>query len=173
MIISGFHLGVGLGIRTDRPTPASVISYSRLYANGDVTSYSDAYVTLNYSKITPNNIVLFSYNNLVFKANEDGSVFARSLTLKDKNNVENFKVASNGYVYARQIEVKGSGNFPDYVFNEEYDLMALQDLEMYIQKNKHLPEVPSAVEVDEKGINLGQMDEILLKKIEELTLGGF
>jgi hypothetical protein len=85
-------------------------------------------------------------------------------------NATNFKVTNAGYVYARQIEVQGSGAFPDYVFDEDYDLRPLAEVEQYIKENHHLPEVPSAAEVDKNGINLGQMDEILLKKVEELTL---
>jgi hypothetical protein len=84
--------------------------------------------------------------------------------------VVNFKVTSAGNVYARQIEVLGSGNFPDYVFKKDYKLRSLGDVERFIDENQHLPEVPSAAEVDQKGFNLGTMNEILLKKIEELTL---
>jgi hypothetical protein len=73
-------------------------------------------------------------------------------------------------VYARQIQVQGSGNFPDYVFDKNYQLMSLSEVEQYIKENHHLPSVPSAAEVEKNGINIGQMNEILLKKVEELTL---
>ncbi|MEL7220576.1 MAG: hypothetical protein AAGJ93_04605, partial [Bacteroidota bacterium] len=82
----------------------------------------------------------------------------------------NFKVKSDGYLYARQIEVIGSGNFPDYVFEDDYNLRPLAEVEAFIQQNHHLPEVPSAEEVTRDGHNLGEMNEILLKKVEELTL---
>ena len=62
-------------------------------------------------------------------------------------------------------------NFPDYVFDKGYKLMSADSLKAYIQTNKHLPEVPSASEVKSAGqIDLGQMNSLLLKKVEELTL---
>ena len=83
-----------------------------------------------------------------------------------------FVVHNNGLLTAREIEVTLAGDFgwPDYVFNENYKLQKISDLERYIKTNKHLPDVPSEAEIKEKGINLGDMSAILLKKIEELTL---
>jgi hypothetical protein len=59
---------------------------------------------------------------------------------------------------------------PDYVFEKEYDLMNLSEVETFINTNKHLPEVPSAREMEAEGMNLKEMNLILLKKVEELTL---
>jgi len=59
---------------------------------------------------------------------------------------------------------------PDYVFEKEYELKSLSEVEKYINEHKHLPDVPSANEVKEKGLNLGEMDAALLKKIEEQIL---
>jgi hypothetical protein len=59
---------------------------------------------------------------------------------------------------------------PDYVFEKDYNLLPLSELETYINQNKHLPEVPSAKEMDANGLNLKEMNLILLKKVEELTL---
>jgi hypothetical protein len=58
---------------------------------------------------------------------------------------------------------------PDYVFEPGYKLQSLSDLEAYVKANKHLPEVPSAREM-EKGVDLAEMNLKLLKKVEELTL---
>ncbi len=58
----------------------------------------------------------------------------------------------------------------DFVFKPGYNLRSLEDLEQYIAQNKHLPEIPKEDEVQEKGINLGEMNAKLLQKIEELTL---
>lgn len=60
--------------------------------------------------------------------------------------------------------------WPDYVFAPDYDLMSLSELERFILKNKHLPNVPSAAEVKEKGHSLIDTDIMLLEKVEELTL---
>ncbi|HEX2847119.1 MAG TPA: hypothetical protein VHN59_11265 [Chitinophagaceae bacterium] len=86
------------------------------------------------------------------------------------------KVADTAYklfvekgIRTRKVKVDIS-SWPDYVFDEQYKLQDLAELETYVRKNKHLPEVPSAQEVEREGVNLGDNQAILLKKIEELTL---
>jgi hypothetical protein len=59
---------------------------------------------------------------------------------------------------------------PDYVFAKDYKLRDLGEVDKYIEKNKHLPEVPSAEEMKKSGVDLAQMNMTLLKKVEELTL---
>ncbi|MBK9577750.1 MAG: hypothetical protein IPK50_07500 [Fibrobacterota bacterium] len=61
-------------------------------------------------------------------------------------------------------------NVPDYVFESDYRLAPLTEVEAYTQVNKHLPEVPSAKEIEAGGMNLAKMNLVLLKKVEELTL---
>lgn len=58
----------------------------------------------------------------------------------------------------------------DYVFDENYDLKSLDEVESYVKQNKHLPGVPSADEFSDKGMNVSQMSNLLLEKVEELTL---
>jgi predicted DNA-binding protein (UPF0251 family) len=79
------------------------------------------------------------------------------------------KLLVNGTIKAKEVKVTLSG-WSDYVFDDEYRLKSLQEVEKYIQDNKHLPDVPSALEVEKEGVNIGEMEAILLKKIEELTL---
>jgi hypothetical protein len=70
-----------------------------------------------------------------------------------------------------EIKVFTNGSsFPDYVFDATYKLRSLEDTETYIKENHHLPEVPSAAEIAKEGMSLNGMSEILLKKVEELTL---
>ena len=75
----------------------------------------------------------------------------------------------NGTIRSKKVKVE-AGPWPDYVFESNYELRTLNSLEQYITANKHLPEVPSAAEVEKEGIDLGNMDATLLKKVEELTL---
>ena len=75
----------------------------------------------------------------------------------------------DGSTWARAIYVTEL-NFPDYVFNNNYKLMPINEIEKYISLNHHLPEVPSALEVAEKGMNVGELQKIQMQKIEELTL---
>jgi hypothetical protein len=76
----------------------------------------------------------------------------------------------NGKVHAREVVVDLSVPGPDYVFEPDYKLLSLSEIEHYIKENKHLPEVPSAKEMEENGLNLNEMNLLLLKKIEEMTL---
>lgn len=79
--------------------------------------------------------------------------------------------ASGLAVASGSISVSGTNlNVPDYVFEKDYPLMPLAHLKNYIKENKHLPEIPSAKEIDKKGMNMTEMQLHLLKKIEELTL---
>ncbi|MEE1259493.1 MAG: hypothetical protein U0K66_04840 [Paludibacteraceae bacterium] len=61
-------------------------------------------------------------------------------------------------------------NVADYVFDENYDLKSLSEVENYVNEHKHLPGVPSAAEMEAEGISVSQMSNILLEKVEELTL---
>jgi hypothetical protein len=73
---------------------------------------------------------------------------------------------------AGEIFVSGVGPLiaPDYVFAPDYDLMALDELESFVNENRHLPKVPSAAEMESEGINITKLQFNLLEKIEELTL---
>ena len=81
-----------------------------------------------------------------------------------------YKFAVKGKMIAEEIVVKLHGNWPDFVFKKEYGLMSLEDVECFIKENSHLPTMPSASEVEEAGIPLGEMNAKLLQKVEELTL---
>lgn len=69
-----------------------------------------------------------------------------------------------------KVEIAANNGWADYVFNKDYKLMPLNTLENYITKNGHLPEVPSTEEAIKDGIELKEMNILLLKKVEELTL---
>ena len=84
-------------------------------------------------------------------------------------NTPDEKLTVNGNIHSKEVHVD-LNNWPDYVFTKEYDLLTQQELAEYIKKNGHLPNIPSAKEVDENGISLGVMNAKLLEKIEELTL---
>ncbi|MBW0177574.1 hypothetical protein [Sediminibacterium sp.] len=79
------------------------------------------------------------------------------------------KLSVNGNIRAKKLIVSQTG-WPDYVFDPAYKLKPLSELSAFIQKHQHLPDMPSAKEVEEKGISVGDNQALLLKKIEELTL---
>ena len=109
--------------------------------------------------------------------NTGGGFMNNVLFLADNGNVgvgtnePPAKFSVNGKVLAKEVHVCTSPDcWPDYVFGENYKLMNLKELDAYVKANKHLPGVPSANEVEEQGdVDLGEMNAILLEKVEELT----
>ena len=79
-------------------------------------------------------------------------------------------LAVNGSINASEILVTETVPGSDYVFEDDYILMPLTELETYVNTNKHLPQVKSAEEFAKDGYSLGKMDDVLLRKVEELTL---
>jgi hypothetical protein len=79
------------------------------------------------------------------------------------------KLAVNGTIKAKEIIVETTG-WSDYVFASDYRLAPLSEVEAHIAEKKHLPGIPSAAEVAEKGVNVAQVQAALLAKVEELTL---
>ena len=81
-----------------------------------------------------------------------------------------YKLAVNGKVIAESMTIKLQGSWPDYVFHQNYSLIPLADVKTYIDQNHHLPEIPPAKDLEKNGLNLGEMNMLLTKKIEEMTL---
>jgi hypothetical protein len=93
------------------------------------------------------------------------------LRIGNQTDVTGFRFSVDGRAICEELKVQVSGNWPDYVFAEDYSIMNLDELEAYIEKENHLPGIPSAAEVEEAdGIMLGEMQRLTLEKLEELTL---
>ncbi len=88
----------------------------------------------------------------------------------ERTGLDTFELLVLGEGLFEEVVVLLEADWPDYVFEPNYDLMSLKDLEKYIQMEGHLPNLPDAAEIKEKGIKQGEMDAKLLEKIEELTL---
>jgi hypothetical protein len=81
------------------------------------------------------------------------------------------KLTVKGKIHTQEVRVDMAGPLvPDYVFAPDYDLKPLSEVAQYIKENRHLPEIPSAKEIEANGLHLAEMNMKLLKKIEELTL---
>ncbi|MDD6209215.1 MAG: hypothetical protein PUB21_01250 [Bacteroidales bacterium] len=80
------------------------------------------------------------------------------------------KLEVNGTIRAKEVIVETIGSWADYVFDKDYQLPSLAEVENHIKEHQHLPEIPSAAEVGENGVNLAEMNVKLLQKVEELTL---
>ncbi|WP_299161122.1 hypothetical protein [uncultured Tenacibaculum sp.] len=81
-----------------------------------------------------------------------------------------YKLAVNGRIGAKEVKVEVNSAWPDFVFEKEYKLPTLTQVESHIKEKGHLKDIPSAAEVKKEGFFLGEMDTKLLQKIEELTL---
>jgi hypothetical protein len=84
-------------------------------------------------------------------------------------NPGDYKLAVNGNIHTKAVVVN-LNDWADYVFHKTYQLKPLSELKTYIDQNQHLPEIPTAKDVEANGVNLGEMNRLLLKKVEELTL---
>lgn len=84
--------------------------------------------------------------------------------------VSNYKLFVKGGILTEEVRVSLANTWADYVFEEDYVLKPLNEVEQFINDNGHLPNVPSAEQVKEEGIELGEMAKIQQEKIEELTL---
>ncbi len=101
-------------------------------------------------------------NNSIFFAKNNGNIGIGKLTPTAKLHVD-------GNIIAEEIKVEDVTG-ADFVFEPNYNLMPLAEIEAFVKQNHHLPEVPSAAEMQTNGVELGKMNMLLLQKIEELTL---
>ena len=132
-----------------------------------ITLYDDANIT-GADKI-------IGYDNLSLSGDsEDGTdlfIAADGKVGIGTTDVQNgYLLTIDGQVIAEEVKIQNSDQWYDFVFDDNYNLPELSELEGFIKQNKHLPDVPTAKEVADEGINLGEMNGVLLKKVEELTL---
>ncbi len=80
-----------------------------------------------------------------------------------------FQISNNGLLNVREVKVDLEA-WPDYVFEENYKLRPLVEVENFIKLNGHLPNIPNAKTIESEGVNLGEMNKLLMEKVEELTL---
>lgn len=116
----------------------------------------------------------YDQNRLLFRRGEDG--WRNWDEIIHSGNVSQFALAPTGGTISGDLRITGAlttapGATPaDYVFEPDYKLAPLSEVEAFTQANKHLPEVPSAADMTSSGVDLAKMNMILLKKVEELTL---
>jgi hypothetical protein len=112
------------------------------------------------------------YSGMAF-GSENGEIM-RLLTNGDvgigTTDTKGYKLAVNGSAIFTRVKVATYGNWADYVFTANYRLRSLSEVEQYIKQHNHLPDVPSAEEVEKNGLDIADNQATLLKKIEELTL---
>ncbi len=109
-------------------------------------------------------------NCKVFSCDEfDGIVKCNGLQAY-YHGIQSMEITDQGKIWAREIRVRNVNPYADFVFEDDYSLMTLAELENYIKQYKHLPDVPTTADVEVDGLNIGKMNVLLLQKVEELTL---
>ena len=185
-----------VGIGTDSPTAPLTLNGSTVSGAPDITVLQeDALISLGPNSAGPHGLIFgdddagglqlvyrTTPNQLIVEKGNDGlngadlfwidydteeSYFKGNVGIGVDDPTEKLEV--DGTVRARKF-IAESSPWPDYVFFDNYELRSLEETSQFIEENGHLPEVPSAAQVEEEGIELGEMNAILLKKIEELTL---
>ena len=165
-----------IGIGTTNPTPIygrtleinNTFGGSLHLKSPNVQSYYAASDGLNGGIIGTGSfhdfsIITSGQNRIIVKSNGNVTIGTTSTPV-------DYKLAVGGDVIAERVVVKLQNTWPDYVFKKSYGLRSLEQVEQFINQNSHLPEVPSAQEVTDKGIDVGAMNAKLLQKVEELTL---
>lgn len=156
------NVGIGTAIPQNR---LSIRSNSHQIALVDANNNNKAW-TLSTVDYNDGGIGLYEDGDSsqlprLFVANNSGNVGIGTLN-------PTALLAVNGDIQAEEITVEAV--WADFVFDEDYELMSLEEVEAYIHKYGHLPDVPSATEIASQGVRLGEMESTLLQKIEELTL---
>jgi hypothetical protein len=140
--------------------------FLRLSAGGGTTAGIKSFIDLSgYSTLTDmvQNITFGTSGAERMRINSSGNVGIGT------TNPGTYKLAVNGNVHAKQVNIDMTG-WSDYVFKRNYVLPSLTRIKAYIDQNHHLPEIPSEQQIIKDGLNLGEMNKLLVKKVEELTL---
>lgn len=166
----------------------SVMPKSKLHVRSDANE--DAGIILELASLSKEAFIQLhdEKNKISFKPNLGLSIVSRNGTINFESDkvIMNAKLAINtpqdfseGYNYALAVSggilttrvlIKEVDEWHDYVFDKDYELMSIDNLQRYIAENGHLPDVPLEGDVLTKGYDMVEIDGILLKKIEELTL---
>ncbi|MBK9382218.1 MAG: hypothetical protein IPN39_12960 [Chitinophagaceae bacterium] len=109
----------------------------------------------------------------VIRTNGGDRVFvdeSGNVNIGSQTDAPGYKLRVDGKMICEEVKVKLSTAWPDYVFDDKHKLMTIGELSKFIRQNKHLPNIPSAKEIESNGMEVGDMQKRMMEKIEELTL---
>jgi hypothetical protein len=177
-----------VGIGETLPQAKLDVSGNARFLTGEHQIYINSYIDFDPNlagiRVNSGHMVLNAKSNGVIYINRDVvgdtriqsnqvdiAVFNRNGTVGiGVVNTGSFKLAVEGKIGAREVHVTLANPWPDYVFKTDYKLMSLEEVREFIKTNHHLPDMPPAAEVEKNGIDLGDLNAKLLRKVEELTL---
>ena len=119
---------------------------------------------------TTGDVGIGTINTNGFKLNVAGDVSLKRLCIGGDYIPEDCLLAIKGKLVCEDIQVNDISDWPDYVFDENYELITIEEMDHFIQTEKHLPDIPTKKEIFEKGLGQAEINHLLLKKIEELSL---
>lgn len=174
---------VKVGIGTTTPTfKLHVVgdTYTEKLVAGNINGYTSAILNATGTSSSTTDLLQLNQlstgttDHLRLRVTSAGTLMlycegANALIAHNSDGSKILQLENSGLLRAREIRVD-EDEWPDYVFASSYKLPKLKDVADYIDKNKHLPGVPSAAEIQTAGLNLGDMQKIQMQKIEELTL---
>lgn len=149
-----------------------------LYGHNDVGIIIDTFgsIGIGTTPMVSKKLNVGGDTRIAGKLNVNGKVtgtygeFSQSVMIYGAVRIGNgFECSATGEVKAKSLKITLDG-WSDFVFDDGYRLPTLAELEQYVKANRHLPDIPSAAEVEQEGVDLGQMNAKLLQKVEELTL---
>ncbi|MDR2204690.1 MAG: hypothetical protein LBE36_00785 [Flavobacteriaceae bacterium] len=183
---------VGINMIPDSRMALDVVGQTRLRSNStnadvlDVFNDEDNVQTgmdllfLRYGKYQPNNPGIMTVSGwptptkyeAFFNLRANGKLGLGTTNFQNCSDCAGYRLFVKDGIRTEKVkvDVAQDNGWADYVFDEDYELTDLKTLEAYIKENKHLPEVPTTEEAMQNGIELKEMNILLLKKVEELTL---
>lgn len=164
--------GTGVSITTLGSGYFGSIAFNRESATGAIFNSTGSAFQINNGNGSDKNLHVQVYSGSGTQINQDALTINGTTSSVGINTTDTkgYQFAVNGSAVATSMTVKLNANWPDYVFKMDYTLPSLTEVKTYIDQNHHLPEMPSEQEVIKDGINLGEMNKLLTKKVEELTL---
>jgi hypothetical protein len=156
----GAYTGTTIGVRGYASGTAG--TRTGVYGYASNSGGTNAYGVYGLANGATNNWAGYFSSGNVYIANE--------LRIGLTGGATGYDVAVDGKIICEELKVQDSGSWPDYVFADEYELKTLEEVEAHIEANSHLPGVPDAATVEEDGIMIGEMQKVMMEKIEELTL---
>jgi hypothetical protein len=189
IVTSEGDIGVGISTPVGRfqigtGSVASLVSHGYLmlgpengsnliFDNNEILARSNGNHSNLYLQNTGGNVFIGDATNFnsAHRLGVDGNaVITGNMRVGNTVGPSGYRLAVDGKAICTELLVRTVPNWPDYVFNKQYKLPGLQEVEDFISKYNHLPGIPSAKELETNGLNIGEMQKLQMEKIEELTL---
>lgn len=138
------------------------------------TGSNKAFINLrdnqHYLRVNDKDVMELCSENNPLRIGGSDIILSGKIGVNTRNTTADYAFAVDGGVIATKVYIQNVENWPDYVFDDTYKLMPLHDLKEYVRAYRHLPEMPSKNEIVGQGYDVEEMQRVMMKKIEELTL---